>query len=171
MRRMFILFCVSAILFGIGMLVIFSDLTTALMFGLGYGAILTLSLGVLNYLSHKSKGELDSGVKQKKELDIPLSYADAFLLCKHSIASIKRAKVSQENMDLGIIEAKTGVNLSTWGDKIEFKVEKLSEEKSKVFVQSKPLVPTTLFDYGKNSRNIRSITDYIEEHVDPFQKG
>ncbi len=38
--------------------------------------------------------------------------------------------------------------MKTWGDKLEFHIQKVDEEVSKVWVQSWPIVPTTLVDYG-----------------------
>ncbi|KKB41474.1 hypothetical protein [Bacillus thermotolerans] len=79
--------------------------------------------------------------------------------------SIEGAEVTYEDYEDGVIRAKTGVNLRTFGDQITPLVQKADEETTSVHIQSKPAIPTTIVDYGKNIKNVKTITTYLKPHI------
>lgn len=163
MKKLFTIFLATPFPFALFMLIKF-DFSISVLCGLTFGLLMTIILGVINYFSLKQVGgEAASSVKKEKEIELQLSYENSFELCKNSLSCIKGASITHEDFNKGIIRAKTGVNLKTWGDKIEFHIQKISDEVSKVWIQSMPIIPTTLVDYGKNLNNIKKISNYLQE--------
>ncbi|MEB1808867.1 MAG: hypothetical protein LPK26_16525 [Bacillaceae bacterium] len=165
MKKILMIFLATSITFGLTMFINDSDVSTSITSGLAFGIFMTVILGAMNYLLVKRVGgKAESSVKQETEIELYLPYKDSFELCKNSLSSINGTKITHEDVEKGIIQAKTGVNIQTWGDKLEFHIQKVDEEVSKVWVQSRPIVPTTLIDYGKNLNNIKRITNHLEEN-------
>ena len=71
-----------------------------------------------------------------------------------------KALVTNQDKDSGKIEAKTGFSLKSFGEKVEIKINPKTNE---VLISSKPSVPTTLFDYGKNLENVQKILNYLKK--------
>ncbi|MCT2534823.1 hypothetical protein NC661_04210 [Aquibacillus koreensis] len=166
MKKMLILFVATSIPFGLIMGLLFRDLTLGVMAGLGYGLFMTLILGSLQLiLGAKLGAKLGTSVKQKNEMELPLPLKEAILSCRNSVIAIHGAKIEQQDYTngTGIIHVKTKVNIRTWGEKITFRVQKVSDEVTKVWVESKPVIPTTLLEYGKSLKNINAITSYLEK--------
>lgn len=162
MKKLLQMFFFTSIPFGVIMGLMFQELEIGVMAGLFFGLGMTIIVGVINKISMKSIGESGtSSVKQEKEMELTLPYKTAFELCKNAVLSIKGTKITYENEQEGMIRAKTAVNALTWGDKISVFVEKVDEERSKVHIQSKPAVATTVVDYGKNLKNVKVIANYL----------
>lgn len=162
MKKLLQIFFFTSIPFGFIMGLMFQELEIGIMVGLFFGLGMTIILGIINKVSMKSIGESGTtSVKQEKQIELTLPYKSAFELCKKAVLSINGTKITYENEQEGIIHAKTAVNALTWGDKISVSVEKVDEERSKVHIQSKPAVATTVVDYGKNLKNVKIIADYL----------
>ncbi|TXC90451.1 hypothetical protein FS935_10960 [Metabacillus litoralis] len=135
--------------------------------GLVFGLFMSLILTILDYQSNKSIGEgKSSGVHKKGSIEVQLPGHEAFKVCKKVGSVLNGARISYENQQKGLLIIKTGISWKTWGDIIEVVVEEVGANSTRVSIQSRPLVPTTLVDYGKNSENIQRIIRYLEkEHV------
>lgn len=163
MKKLVLLCSASAIFFGMSQFLMGSDLTESMIIGLIFGTFMVVILGIANYISVKSRGgNASTSVVQESTVDLKLSMEEAFQYCKVATSTIKGTKVTFEDLNLGIIRAKTPLNISTWGDVIEFELHKVTEETTKVRVKSKPVLTTTIIDYGKNLENINKITRYLE---------
>ncbi|MFV8829778.1 hypothetical protein [Alkalihalobacterium sp. APHAB7] len=139
MKKILMIFLATSITFGLTMFINGRDVSTSITSGLAFGIFMTVILGAMNYLLVKRVGgKAESSVRQEKEIEIYLPYKDSFELCKNSLSSINGTKITYENLEKGIIQAKTGVNFQTWGDKLEFHIHKVDEEVSSVWVQSRP---------------------------------
>ena len=69
-------------------------------------------------------------------------------------------KVVSSDAAARTVELKTGVSLRSWGEKL--RVELAPEgEGTKLSVRSAAKLGTTLFDYGKNAENVRSIVELV----------
>ncbi|MDL4842358.1 hypothetical protein [Aquibacillus rhizosphaerae] len=160
MKKILFIFTVCFLPFGLIMSIVLGDFIIGMMSGLFFGLLMTITLGILN---KSMGGKLDSSVRQETEFKIDVSFKEALELCKESISSVKGAQIKQEDYANGIIRVKTSMTLKSWGEKIVFRVQKINDEVSNVYVQSKPTLPTTLVDYGKNSNNINNISSYFDQ--------
>ncbi|MBM7603737.1 hypothetical protein JOC75_001710 [Metabacillus crassostreae] len=132
--------------------------------GLVFGLFMSLFMTILDFQSKKSIGEGKSnGVHKKGTIEVPLPEDEVFKLCRDAGSVLKGAKVRHENQQKGLLIIRTGINWKTWGDIIEIVVEDIDANHTRVFIQSRPVVPTTLVDYGKNYENIKRIIGYIEK--------
>ena len=104
------------------------------------------------------------GVHQVRNVELSLPYDETFTLCLRSLNSIEKSRVQRKNRSQGKIVAKTGMTWKTFGDTISFKLFEVNNEQTQIKVSSKPIVPTTLVDYGTNLENVEKIIRVIEEH-------
>jgi hypothetical protein len=93
-----------------------------------------------------------------------LLFDKAFDLCAESVAQIKRSKITKEDRINGKIDAKGGITWKTFGDKIEFNLNKINEAHTEVELSSRPVLRTTLVDYGKNLQNVQIIEEFLKEY-------
>jgi len=160
------LFLATGIPFGLIMGVMYGDLTKGLFVGLFFGFFMSLILGTLNIIFTKKSTSQDSskatGVHQTKVLELQLPYDKTFDLCISSLDSVK-GTVKQEERSLGKVVAKTGMTWKSFGETIQFDVRKIDNEKTQVQISSKPALPTTLVDYGRNLENVEKITEFFNK--------
>lgn len=166
MKKLVLLCFVSAIFFGIYRFLMGSDLTESVIIGLIFGTFMVVTLGIANFVSVRSRGgNASTSVVQENEVDLDLTMEDAFQYCKVATSTIKGTKITFEDINRDVIRAKTPLNISTWGDVIEFELHKVTEETTTVRLKSKPVLATTMIDYGKNLENINRITRFLERKV------
>lgn len=103
-------------------------------------------------------------VRHNRTIELNVSYDEAFDLCLESIGLIKRPKIKKNDRSEGIINATAGINWRTWGEKISFKIIEIDTNHTQVEFSSKPIVPITLIDWGKNLENILIINNHLKEH-------
>ena len=58
-----------------------------------------------------------------------------------------------------------GMSMTSWGEKITISVYALSENSTRVDVHSECGMPTQIFDWGKNKKNVKAIFDYLDQYV------
>jgi hypothetical protein len=61
------------------------------------------------------------------------------------------------DIENGIFKTKTGVTIHSWGEIIAIKLTEIDNAKTQLSVFSRPVLKTTLIDYGKSSMNIQKI--------------
>ena len=85
------------------------------------------------------------------------------LACASSFRGVRRVERVPSQLR---IEMTTGVGVRGWGEKIEIDIREGGDSNaSLVRAMSNPKLVTTLFDFGKNQRNVTSILDcLIHEH-------
>ncbi|CAN5490957.1 hypothetical protein BH10ACI1_BH10ACI1_10400 [soil metagenome] len=138
----------------------------------------------------KNKAEKDFSVIQNRKIVLLVGSDVAFNLCKDSIADLK-LKFITENKEDGFIKAKIKMNFHSFGTEIEFKLNQITDNLNEVEIQTRPLLKTTLVDYGESLRIIEDIMQYLKAkdaeinkkilvdsaaildnvYVNPFQKG
>lgn len=57
---------------------------------------------------------------------------------------------------------KISISFRSWGEKVEIKIFDKNKISSVIEISSKPILFTTLFDYGKSDDNINKIKDLLE---------
>jgi len=159
---------------GFGLLMIIVDfiayreiqIVSNIISGIAFGVFMTGILGFWHARSVKNtssaESEKDYDVKQTKEIELPVSYPQAFQLCIDSLSQLKNPKIKENDDSRGVIVAKTGMTWDTFGDTISFKLRKMGENQTRIVISSKPLF-IQVVDYGKNLENINKILSFMEE--------
>ena len=102
-------------------------------------------------------------MKKVKNIELQMSFNDAFNLCVRSTSSIERSKIKEKIQNQGRIVAKVGISIKSFGEVIEFKLKEISCDKIGIELSSRPAVRTTLVDYGKNRENIEKIVTFLKD--------
>jgi hypothetical protein len=135
--------------------------------GIFYGGFMSLILGSLHIWSVKRisyrKSKDITNVRHSRNIELQLSYDKAFNLCIESLKIFKKYKIKEENYSYGKIVAITGMTWKSWGEVISFDVHKTDNNRIQIIISSKPVLPTTLVDYGKNLENVERIVVFLKE--------
>ena len=128
-----------------------------------FGFFTALILTYLHKRELRKKGisELtddDFKVNQLTEIISDLSLNDLIKNLKND-STFKSMKIKK--VDNGII-IKSGIKLTSWGEKIKITESKNEKEKRILKISSKPKLKTTLVDFGQNKENIDRITKLIK---------
>ncbi len=138
--------------------------------GLLFGGLMALILGSLHIWSvrrmpaGRSEGALS--VHHVREVELRLSYDEAFDLCVSSLAAVRKCRILREDRSLGKIDARAGMTWKTWGDVVSLEVRRTSGDLTRVEISSRPALRTTLVDCGKNLENVESITGFLTRRVE-----
>ncbi len=147
--------------------------------GIAFGIVGSISwclfvlpiLILLDYISLRKVfnkyGRFDYNIKQFRELRAKQKFDDVF---EHALAAVKKLK-GIKNIAIkgqGLIKAKTKMNCKTFGDDIEIKLLHEPTEEILIHIYSKPLVKTTIIDYGKNYENVEIICANLREQLEPI---
>ncbi|MBU9714905.1 hypothetical protein [Evansella tamaricis] len=164
MKKLIFLSLLTAIPLGAGISLVFQDFTITILITIAFWGVLTAGLITINYSFNKWD---TPSVKQERNIHLNLPYDKTFELCQKSISTIHGAKLTLIDPTEGLLRAKTKINIRTWGDTIEIKLYRgknstNGEAPTIARIQSRPAVPTTIIDYGKNKENIDLLTTYLE---------
>jgi hypothetical protein len=102
----------------------------------------------------------DFGTCQVRNIHLELPLEQAFALCLRSLRSVENCRVISQDLEEGVIRAKTGLNWKTWGDAITFKLIDGNGE-TEIIVSSRPAARSTLVDFGKNLDNVERIKRFL----------
>lgn len=130
--------------------------------------ILWLVLWWIHRISIKRKGfpltKQNLSVVHQRELRLNLPYEQAFSISKEAIRQLSRI-IKQEDYSTGTLIANSRITWSSFGEQIVFKIDAIDDNRTQVRFTSRPIVPTTKFDYGKNLENIERIRHYLMSYV------
>lgn len=161
------LFLVTGVSFGLIMGVVYRDLSRGLILGLFFGFFMSLIVGKMNTIfakkSKSNSSDKTMSVRQIKVLELQLPYDKTFDLCIESLDTIG-GTVKQEERSLGKVVSKIGMTWKSFGETVQFDIHKIDDKKTQVQVLSKPALPITLVDYGKNLENVEKITEFLEKN-------
>ena len=105
-----------------------------------------------------------------RNIELKLPYDKVFNLCIESLKMFKRYKIKKEDYSYGKIIAITGITWKSWGEVISFAIHKIDNNKIQVIISSKPILCTTLVDYGKNLENVEKIVAFLQEKNRAYNK-
>lgn len=174
-RKLIRLFLQTSIPFGLFMMIYdfiaygisISGILSGVISGVVFGAIMTGVIGYWHIRSVKRKSsddyENNYNVEQIKEIDLSISYDQAFKLCIESLDQLKKAKVEDKDYSQGWIIAKTGITWDTFGDTISFKLTEQEDCNTNIVISSKP-THFQIADYGKNLDNVNKIISFLEKY-------
>lgn len=132
------------------------------------GCFVIVILGVMRWLAGRDvrvESEIEKvKVDQFREVKINLPFQEAINLCLEAIEQNEKYELVKENKEEGIVEAKTGFSLRSWGAKITLNVKELDEKHSRVTINSRPKISTQIMDNHANLKNVNYLQDYLAEH-------
>lgn len=130
------------------------SILAGLLFGLFMAIFFRLSE---NYALKKMGKNLSAiSVKQIKEFTLTISQSDALKKAKEKLPLLK-AKVKSFDEENGIIIAKTGMSWKSFGEILSITVKKDDENQTRIRIESRPTLSTTMVDYGKNLENVEKL--------------
>lgn len=92
----------------------------------------------------------DFQVHQVLNLQTPLTKAQILTKLQTNFPAKEWEMASEPDT----IRLKTSYSWKSWGEKVQIRIKKLNEELSEIIIESKPINPITLWDFGKNQENI-----------------
>ncbi len=97
------------------------------------------------------------------ELELAMPPDDAFEMCLEVIAALRFSGKPQCDRLKRSIKFRTKLTKKSWGETMSFLITEIDTNLTKISISSKPLVSTTIFDYGKNEENLHLFTAAIRE--------
>ena len=92
----------------------------------------------------------------KFEVDLSIEEAVSQLNKKLEIKGWRRVLNSNSHDN---IRFKIKTSFKSWGEILSIKISKVNSDKSNIEVTSKPILFTTLLDYGKNRKNVNKVKE------------
>jgi hypothetical protein len=108
--------------------------------------------------------------RQKRDIVLFTNYDRAFDLCFESVGLLRKARVTSQNKQQGIIKAKKGMNWYSFGSKINFKLLKVTEFTTQIEITIEPLLQTTLVDYGESFKTAEELNKFFRGKNDEANK-
>lgn len=98
-------------------------------------------------------------VRKQGHTQLPMSLPDAYRKCAQALTVIG-ASITAEDERAGRIEARRGASLTSWGENLVVEISG-AEGATSVSVTSSSVLPTTLFDFGTNQRNVKRFLGWL----------
>ena len=141
-------------------------LVNAIATGLIFGAGMTLVMGTLHIVkARKTAGDNIKGdiytVKQRLELRSALPYDRLYSVLTHYFSEVADFTITEKNHESGIISARSRLTFKTFGSKVTATLRREGDSATLLELVSKPLLGTTLADYGENLRIVREAEDFL----------
>lgn len=130
--------------------------------GVGAGAGLISGLVMAGFITavlrYSERNPGKSKLRRGGSYVLDRDYDSAFDICLRSLDALGRnVDVRTRDPAGGQIVANTGMTWKTFGDRIAFRVRKVSDGSTEVKVESRPIIAMTRIDYGSNRQNIEAI--------------
>src|ERR1700682_102207 len=98
-------------------------------------------------------------VVKKGELKVGGTVSEAYHRSAEAL-NVIGGTVTKEDQATGKIEGTRSISFISWGEKILIEISD-SDNGALVRITSSSRVPTTLFDFGQNARNVRRFLDWL----------
>ncbi len=156
------IFLRSGVIFGIFMALylglfsgsVQSGVVGGLIGGLLFGAIIT-GVSLLRARRDGTGHELGADVRQQVSIEVKRPAAETFAMAEQVMAEVP-ATITQRDPAAGVLTARTKMSWLSWGENLRVAVAERPDG-SIVEVSSRPRLPITTVDYGRNLQNVRSI--------------
>jgi hypothetical protein len=96
-------------------------------------------------------------VHQVLNLQTPLTKAQILAKLQTHIPA-KEWKITNEPDSIWL---KTNSSSKSYGEKVQIQINKLNEELSEIRIESRPINPLTIWDFGKNQENIINLRNIL----------
>lgn len=107
--------------------------------------------------------ELAIGVQQAKDLQLAIPTSEIYAILSEKLSNLKSVGRLEYDQDNGFIFIRTKPTIRSLGEDVRIQITEVDSNFSNIYISSKPLVSTTLFDYGKNAENLRLFSSAIRE--------
>ncbi len=141
-------------------------LDQSIFLGFFYGTVMTGILVPIHWFGTKclrpNTAEIRYGLQQKAEILVVGAFNEVFSNCCGLSAPL-RVRTFTADEATGKIIISTKMSWKSCGETIALSFSKVNENTVKIEISSKPLLRTTLVDYGKNIENTRLVVSWIKE--------
>lgn len=133
--------------------------------GIVFG-VLMASIMLLTNRRIKGTNQAGSSTYHERIISLSGSTDEVLDLCKKALSSLNRKySIKLCDKENGILQVKLGMTMKSWGDIVEFKLEKTDTDKMyNVCVSSRPWVRTTMVDWGSNLDNVEKIGAFLGKY-------
>lgn len=101
--------------------------------------------------------------RQNRTFLVFTNFDKTFDYCLDSISVLQKPKIKQKNKSEGIIEIKTGMNWNTFGNKVTYKLKKLTDVSTEVELTTEPIIRTVLIDNGESFKLVSAINEFLDD--------
>jgi hypothetical protein len=162
MQQYLKLFLAAALSYGVVIGLMSQSAWLGILFGVGIGLAIAGIFGTLHHQAfNELKKEADRSVYQERQIEVDLPYAAAWALALDALKTLPRVKIRKLDLVNGVLEAQTGLNLLTFGERITIQLRPLDTETTLLELVSRPRWRTALIDYGRNLQHIRDLLLYL----------
>ncbi len=145
-----------------------SGMITGLLAGLVFGGLFTLVIWLVDRATAPTlvPGSVpySGNTKQFRKVVAAIDYETAFDLCRNSLADIE-AHIDFEDRRSGLISAKTGTSMKSFGEAITCRIGVLDAQRVMVEVGSRPVLRSALIDFGKSYDNVETMIRFLASHT------
>lgn len=131
---------------------------------LGFGLIMALTLGPLQYFFVRklTLGKpFDLSPIQHRTLTLPVSANVVWEQCFLALHKFP-VYVVETNLEKNVIRAKTSATWKTWGDDIIINFSTVDNTTTRIDITCRPSLRTTIVDYGKNYENAEKLLKLLQ---------
>jgi hypothetical protein len=122
-----------------------------------FGLVMTLVLGRLQDRAARRTGV--AGVAAQRVVRAAVSGPEVLARAGQAAAVLPRGRLTAVDADRALLRA--GVSWRSWGERIEIEVRPEGPA-ARVVLRSRPLVPFTLVDQGRNAENVAALAEWVE---------
>jgi uncharacterized protein (DUF1499 family) len=171
-RLFFRVFCVCGTLFGALQALlaavqgasagetVFIGLSAGLFFGLFLAAFITAAHHWRLKKTGMNPATTNTRVDVQERITLPLPSDQALALCQSAVTQVPKATVVQVDAASATLEARVGMTWASFGERIELSVTPAGGA-TEVSIRSRPVLRTTIADYGKNRENVERIRAFL----------
>jgi uncharacterized protein (DUF1499 family) len=145
---------------------VFIGLSAGLFFGLFLAAFVTAAHHWRLKKTGMNPATTDTRVDVQERITLPLPSDQALALCRPAVTQVPRASDVQVDAATAMVAARVGMSWASFGEHIECRVTP-AEGAAVVSIRSRPVLATTIADYGKNRENVERIRAYMARQA-PF---
>jgi len=138
-----------------------SGLQFGIIFAIGLTVFLALVILPVDFFSTKGLSGSELNVKQDVELKLAGNVEDVFQRSVQVLSDLGIIRRIQPSRDKMTIAARTKISLFSFGEEIRVRFIALERGEVKIQISSEPVLRHTKIDYGKNFRNVKSISKAI----------
>lgn len=136
--------------------------------GVFFGTFMALSLGELHRRGLRQRGFTPTAqnlaVVHRRAISLRLPYSQAFDRCREALSRLPRTAIQQEDRSIGILVARCGTTWASWGERIVLYLQPEADGTTRVAFNSRPILRSTIIDYGKNLENVERIWSCLVSH-------
>lgn len=146
-------------------------LLNGVLFGIMCGISSSVAVAIIylskNYFSSNKLPPDALNVYQSSNVDVKGEAEQVFRTCMEILRGCKfigKIKTQQHDEKELLISARTKWSWESFGENIELQFQPLQSEVTRIHITSRPLMKTTVFDFGRNFKNLQKIRKAIEKN-------